>query len=388
MAVNGLQQSLRRTTRLWNSLRCLTTLRHLKHEGCIIERTTKLKPKPDNVSSVAFGTVFTDHMLEVEWDAAEGWKTPKISEFHNLSLSPGSVVLHYALEVFEGTKAYRGDDGKVRLFRPIENMKRMNNSAKRLSLPTFDGEEFVKCIKDLVRVDADWVPSEPNTSLYIRPTMIGTRPSLGVGPSNTALLYVVLCPVGPYFKSGFKPVSLLADPRFVRSFKGGIGDTKAGGNYGGTIFVQLEAEKQGCQQVLWLYGQDELLTEVGTMNVFLHWTNEAGENELVTPPLDGLILPGVVRKSLIELAQQWGTIKVSERRITMAETVKAVKDGRLKEMFGAGTACVVCPVDRILYHGENLPISCPTDGLAKRFLNELTSIQYGRTPHEWSVSID
>jgi branched-chain amino acid aminotransferase len=318
-----------------NAVRHLSAVRQLKYEGCKIELTTNPNKPPSRVRDIGFGSIFTDHMLEVEWTAKEGWKTPKISPFHDLILSPATVVLQYSMEIFEGTKAYRGDDDKIRLFRPLENAKRMNFSAKRLCLPTFDEEEFVKCVKGIVHVDANWVPSERDTSLYIRPTLIGTRPSLGVGPTDSALLYIILSPVGPYFKQGFKPVSLLADPQYVRAWHGGVGNSKAGGNYGPTIFVQQEAEKQGCQQVLWLYGDDEELTEVGTMNMFINWINENGEEELATPPLDdGLILPGVVRNSLLELARQSNTMKVCERRITMKETLKALKDGRVRPRIG------------------------------------------------------
>ncbi|XP_065835628.1 branched-chain-amino-acid aminotransferase-like [Oscarella lobularis] len=380
--------SFRRLNRI--SYRRLAALCPLQYNNIQVKLTESPGEKPKDTSRVVFGSVFTDHMLEIDWTVEKGWESPLISPYHDFPMSPATSALHYGIECFEGMKAYRGVDGKVRLFRPMENMQRMFNSGQRLCLPAFDKEEFLKCIKRLVHIDADWVPKEPDCSLYIRPTFIGYQPSLGVGPSKRALLYCILSPVGPYFKDGgFKPVSLLADPRYVRSWPGGMGDCKAGGNYGATVLTQVEAERRGCQQVLWLYGDDYKLTEVGTMNMFIYMKNEQGVNELVTPPLDGLILPGVTRKSIVELAQKWENIQVSERSITMQEVVKALEEGRLMEMFGAGTACVVCPVDRILYNEKNYHIPTMDNGapIAKRAHKELTSIQWGETPHEWSVPV-
>uniref|UniRef100_A0A8C6VQ64 Branched-chain-amino-acid aminotransferase n=1 Tax=Naja naja TaxID=35670 RepID=A0A8C6VQ64_NAJNA len=255
--------------------------------------------------------------------------------------------------LFEGMKAYRGVDGKIRLFRPRLNMDRMLRSAARATLPGFD-KELLQCIQKLVEVEKEWVPYSTSASLYIRPTLIGTEPSLGVKKPSRAILYVILSPVGPYFSSGaFNPISLWADPKYVRAWKGGTGDCKLGGNYGSSIYAQREAMELGCQQVLWLYGDDHQITEVGTMNLFLYWRNEDGEDELATPPLDGIILPGVTRQSILDLARKWGEFKVSERYITMSDLTTALKEKRVKEMFGAGTACVVCPVSTILYLGEN-----------------------------------
>ncbi|XP_077123314.1 branched-chain-amino-acid aminotransferase, cytosolic isoform X4 [Ranitomeya variabilis] len=327
-------------------------------------------------------------MLLVEWSAEKGWQRPTIKPLQNLSLHPACSVFNYAIELFEGMKAYRGEDGKIRLFRPQLNMERMLRSAKRLTLPAFDKRELLDCIRQLIHVDRAWVPESSAASLYVRPVFIGTEPSLGVKRPSKAMIYVILSPVGPYFSSGaFTPISLWADPKYVRAWKGGTGDSKIGGNYGNSLFAQYEAQGYGCQQVLWLYGEDEQITEVGTMNLFLFWTNENGELELATPPLDGIILPGVTRRSILDLALQWGEFKVSERYLTMAALVKAVKEDRVQEMFGAGTACVVCPVGRILYKDENLDIPTNENKLAARFLKELTDIQYGRTASEWPVLV-
>ncbi|XP_073506626.1 branched-chain-amino-acid aminotransferase, cytosolic isoform X2 [Phyllobates terribilis] len=387
-----------------------------KASDITIELTDSPREKPDS-NSLVFGTEFTDHMLQVEWSAEKGWQRPAIKPLQNLSLHPACSVFNYAIELFEGMKAYRGEDGKIRLFRPQLNMERMLRSAKRLTLPAFDKRELLDCIRKLIDVDRSWVPESSAASLYVRPVFIGTevsgrergggrmlwsggvssslclsplslQPSLGVKRPSKALIYVILSPVGPYFSSGaFTPISLWADPKYIRAWKGGTGDSKIGGNYGNSLFAQYEAQGFGCQQVLWLYGEDEQITEVGTMNLFLFWTNENGELELATPPLDGIILPGVTRRSILDLALQWGEFKVSERYLTMAALVKAVKEDRVKEMFGSGTACVVCPVGRILYKDENLDIPTNENKLAARFLKELNDIQYGRTASDWLVLV-
>nr|XP_007966123.2 branched-chain-amino-acid aminotransferase, cytosolic isoform X2 [Chlorocebus sabaeus] len=278
-----------------------------KAKDLIVTPATILKEKPDP-NNLVFGTVFTDHMLVVEWSSEFGWEKPHIKPLQNLSLHPGSSALHYAVELFEGLKAFRGVDNKIRLFRPNLNMNRMYRSAVRATLPVFDKEELLECIQQLVKLDQEWVPYSTSASLYIRPTFIGTEPSLGVKKPTKALLFVLLSPVGPYFSSGtFNPVSLWADPKYVRAWEGGTGDCKMGGNYGSSLFAQCEAVDNGCQQVLWLYGKDHQITEVGTMNLFLYWINEDGEEELATPPLDGIILPGVTRQCILDLAHQWDT---------------------------------------------------------------------------------
>ncbi|XP_043943617.1 branched-chain-amino-acid aminotransferase, cytosolic [Protopterus annectens] len=354
-----------------------------------IELSVSQKDKPDH-KNLVFGTVFTDHMLVIEWSAKAGWDKPKIKPFQNLSLHPASSALHYAVQIFEGLKAYRGVDNKIRMFRPRLNIRRLLNSSRRVCLPPFDGEEFLECVRRLIEVDRDWVPKSTAASLYIRPAFIGTEPSLGVKKPSKALLYVILSPVGPYFSTGsFNPVSLWADPKYVRAWKGGTGDCKMGGNYGASIFAQYEAIDHGCQQVLWLYGEDHQITEVGTMNLFLYWINDNGEEELATPPLDGIILPGITRQSILDLARKWNEFKVSERHLTMADLVTALEEERVKEMFGAGTACVVCPVNRILYKEKNLHIPTMESGpkIATRILNQLTDIQYGRIQSDWSFLV-
>ncbi|XP_076027056.1 branched-chain-amino-acid aminotransferase, mitochondrial isoform X2 [Genypterus blacodes] len=326
-------------------------------------------------------------MLTINWSEKDGWEVPQIKPFQNLSLHPATSALHYSIELFEGMKAFRGVDNHIRLFRPMMNMDRMHRSADRSCLPLFDKGEMLECIKKLLEVEQEWVPHSLSSSLYIRPTFIATEPSLGVSPPGRAMIFVIISPVGPYFATGsFNPVSLLADPAFVRAWKGGVGAYKMGGNYGPTISVQKEAVKRGCQQVLWLYGEQEEITEVGTMNLFIYWTNEQGEKELVTPPLDGIILPGVTRQSLLDLARGWGEFKVTERKLNMKDLLGALESGRVMEVFGAGTACVVCPVGSLLYKDKTYEVPMQQDGpdLAKRFFKELTDIQYGRTPSDWA----
>ncbi|XP_070306661.1 branched-chain-amino-acid aminotransferase, mitochondrial isoform X3 [Odocoileus virginianus] len=292
--------------------------------------------------------------------------------------------------LFEGMKAFKGGDQRVRLFRPWLNMERMLRSALRLCLPGFDKIELLECIRRLVEVDQDWVPGSVGASLYVRPVLIGNEPSLGVGYPTQALLFVILSPVGTYFSGdSLKPVSLLADPSFIRAWVGGVGNFKVGGNYGPTVLVQQEAQKKGCEQVLWLYGPDHELTEVGTMNIFVFWTYEDGVLELVTPPLDGIILPGVVRQSLLDLARTWGEFRVVERKITMKEFLRALEDGRVQEVFGSGTACQICPVHQILYQGKHFHIPTMENGpqLILRFYKELKAIQYGSKAHEWMLPV-
>ncbi|KAB0800491.1 hypothetical protein PPYR_06231 [Photinus pyralis] len=350
----------------------------------------QLRSKPD-VSELKFGQVFTDHMLKIFYhEALGGWQKPAIIPFENISLHPAAKVLHYAIELFEGLKAYRGVDGKIRVFRPDLNMNRMNLSAKGTGLPTFDGMELIKCMNRLIQVDQEWVPHSEASSLYIRPTLIGIDGTLGVAKSNSALLYTILCPVGAYFDKGNESVSLLADPTYTRAWPGGCGDRKMGSNYGPTIRVQSKAVRKGCQQVLWLYGEDHQITEVGTMNIFMLYVNEQGEKVLATPPLNGLILPGVTRQSIIELAQELGNMQIQQRTITMNEVVRLQQENRLLELFGSGTACVVSPISSIDYLGSSIqiPTTQHSKPLYETLRNRLSAIQYGHFEHPWAIPIE
>uniref|UniRef100_A0A914C794 Branched-chain-amino-acid aminotransferase n=1 Tax=Acrobeloides nanus TaxID=290746 RepID=A0A914C794_9BILA len=289
---------------------------------------SQMKPKPTSWDNLKFG-LYSDHMMEVDWHMHNGWAPPLISPLHNFNLHPGAKVFHYAIELFEGIKAYRGVDNKIRMFRPDKNMERMRKTAIRASLPDFDGDELMKIISNMIILDNEWVPYSNASSLYIRPTLIGTDPTLGIDFSQQAKLFVLTGPVGNHYL-GFRPIALLADPGFVRAFPGGVGGYKMGSNYAPTIMVGKLAKDMSCQQALWLYDSDEKITEAGTMNIFVYWINEQGEEEFVTPPLtDGLILPGITRDSILEIANEWKKFKVTERYPTMAEIKRSLKEKRV-----------------------------------------------------------
>ncbi|WVR06627.1 branched-chain amino acid aminotransferase [Kwoniella sp. DSM 27419] len=355
---------------------------------------TRLPP-----SKLVFGKTFTDHMLTIPWSSVSGWGTPEIKPYAPLELDPSSTVFHYAFTLFEGMKAYRQEDGTVRLFRPDMNMKRMNRSAARIALPTFDGDALTELIKKLVVLDSEWIPKDKGYSLYIRPTLIGTQNALGVGPSSDALLFVICSPVGPYYASGFKPVQLLATTKFVRAAPGGTGGYKLGANYAPGVVPQAEAAKEGYSQNLWLLGDEHALTEVGTMNMFVALKKPDGGVELVTPPLDDVVLPGVTRDSALALARAHAkgetvlpglpeNLTVSERKLVMADLVEAEKNGTLVEVFGTGTAAIVSAVDKIGYEGRDIHIPTGPEGLgniAKGILDRILAIQTGEIEHPWSV---
>lgn len=355
----------------------------------VVQLTESPSPKLAK-EKLVFGKSFSDHMLEVDWDSVNGWKNPVISPYHNLSISPAASSLHYGLQCFEGMKAYKDDQGKIRMFRPDCNMDRLNDSMKRLFMPGFNGEGLLECIKQLLRIDESWIPEGDGYSIYLRPTAISTYPFLGVGAPLECKIFVIMSPVGPYYAEGFKPIKLYADTENVRAWPGGVGNTKVGGNYAPCIAPQMAAAKKGCSQVLWLFGEDHEITEVGAMNIFFFLINEQGEKELITAPLTrGDILPGVTRRSMLELARNWGEFKVSERYLQMGELLKASKEGRLIEAFGAGTAAVVAPVKGIHYKGEDImfPTGEKAGALTQRMWDNIISIQYGRTHHPWSVVV-
>jgi branched-chain amino acid aminotransferase len=334
-------------------------------------------------------------MISIDWDENNGWAAPQLHPYENLSLAPSAVVFHYASECFEGMKAYKDENGKIRLFRPDMNMARMNRSTARIALPQFDGDELIKVIGEYLKADERWIPEGKGYSLYLRPTMIGTQEMLGVNPPSKAKLFVIGCPVGPYYKTGFNAVRLLATTEYVRAWPRGTGEAKIGGNYAPGLLPQRLAAQQGYQQNLWLFGEQHQLTEVGTMNLFMLLKNDNGDLELVTPPLDGSILPGVTRDSIISLAKEWKEFEVKERTMTMPELRDLAKAGRVVEMFGAGTACVVSPIKEIGYMGEDIKIPLdpkdPTNQAGpytRRFNDAINAIQYGEVEHPWSVVVN
>lgn len=363
---------------------------NINPNNIVFEKTKTPKTKYTDKTSLVFGRELTDHILEIEWTQKEGWKAPKISAMHDLKLSPAASSLHYALQCFEGMKAYYDDAGKIRLFRPMENMKRLNTSATRLRLPNFNEEAFLKCVQEFVKADKEWIPKGKGYSLYLRPTLISTQNTLGVGQANSALLFVIASPVGPYYPQGFKPVRLLADELNVRAWPGGTGNFKLGANYAGGIQPQTEAAAKGFSQILWLLGDN--VTEVGTMNMFVLWKTKEGKTELITPPLDGTILPGVTRDSILQLCKKWGEFDVVERPFTIQDVQAASKEGRLLESFGAGTAAIVSPIESITYKGNEIKVPVQQElgsgPLAKRIMDAILAIQYGETPSPWSVVVD
>lgn len=348
---------------------------------------------PDGL--LRFGHHFSPHMFEVDWEDGVGWTSPRIVPFHDLTLCPSALVLHYALECFEGLKAFKGTDGKIRLFRPEKNMERMNRSLARLYLPTFDGDELLSCLKELLRIDADWVPDGDGQSMYIRPTAIATDPCLGVHAANFAKLFIITSPVGTYWAEGFRPIKLYANHEEARAWPKGTGDQKVGGNYAPTIKPAVKAAQKGCHQVLWLHEQDgeQFVTEVGAMNIFFVLDRADGRGqELCTAPLTrGDILPGVTRLSVLELArQEMPKLTVSERDISMSELREAHAQGRLREAFGAGTAVLIAPVCSMVYRGEELHCvdgSTEAGPVSAALTSRLTDIMYGKVDHPWAVPI-
>ncbi len=331
-------------------------------------------------------------MLTIEWDQTNGWHEPQIKPYQNLSLDPATCVFHYAFECFEGMKAYRDKTGQVRLFRPDKNMERFNKSAARIALPTFEPSALIDLISTFVKLDSRFIPDQRGYSLYLRPTMIGTQKTLGVGPPGSALLYVIASPVGPYYPTGFKAVSLEATDYAVRAWPGGVGDKKLGANYAPCIVPQREAMSRGFQQNLWLFGEEEYVTEVGTMNFFVAMKNkETGQKELITAPLDGTILEGVTRDSVLSLARErlapegW---KIEDRKYTMKEIDEAANEGRLIEAFGAGTAAIVSPVRNISWKGKL--VNCglqdheESGEITMKMKGWMEARQYGDDEHEWS----
>ncbi|KAH7728906.1 Branched-chain amino acid aminotransferasecytosolic [Aphelenchoides avenae] len=330
-------------------------------------------------------------MVDIDWTHERGWDTPKIRPLEDLRLHPAAKALHYAIEAFEGIKAFRGVDDRIRIFRMDINMRRLMRSAEQ----TFNPDELSKITTELVRLDKDWVPHQENAALYLRPTIIGTEPQVGLAASKSAKLFVITCLADDYY-GGAPAVTLLADPQYVRAFPGGVGGFKMGCNYAPTIKVSEEAATLGCHQVMWLHTDAQLITEAGTMNVFIYWINEHGDKELVTAPLkDGIILDGVTRRSILELASELKQFQVSERYLSMADIHKALKENRLLEMFGSGTAVVIAPIERILHRqadGSLLTLDIPTaknsPNLMQKLLSTIQAIQVGRIERPgWSVLV-
>lgn len=350
-----------------------------------VEHTQHPKNKPADQNKLGFGRIFTDHMFIMDYTSGLGWHDPRIVPYAPLNLEPSAMCLHYGQSVFEGMKAYRTEDDRILLFRPDKNMARLNVSNDRLCIPPIDEEFAVEAVKKLVSVDSDWVPSAPGTSLYIRPFIIGVDPVVGVHPAHHLMFLIICSPVGAYYPEGLNPVKIYVEDGYVRAVKGGMGFAKTAGNYAASLKAQDEAEKQQYTQVLWLDGVErKYIEEVGTMNVFF----QIGD-EVITPALQGSILSGVTRMSVIEILKSWG-IKVTERRLSIQEVADAAKDGRLKEAFGTGTAAVISPIGHLKWGDTIMNFNDGKIGeLSQRLYDTVTGIQWGKLEDTfgWTVEV-
>ncbi|MDD3429774.1 MAG: branched-chain amino acid aminotransferase [Oscillospiraceae bacterium] len=350
-----------------------------------VELTKAPKQKPQDENNLPFGCFYSDHMFVMDYTEGQGWHDARIVPYAPLALDPAAMCLHYGQEVFEGMKAYRTAEGKINLFRPDENFKRLNVSNQRLCIPALDVDFCIEAVKKLVEVDKDWVPSAPNTSLYIRPFIIATEPHLGVKPASEYKFIIICAPSGPYYKEGLNPVKIYVEENYVRAVKGGTGVAKTGGNYASSLAADAEAHKQGYSQVLWLDGiEKKYIEEVGAMNIFF----KIGD-EICTPMLNGSILSGITRKSMIAVLESEG-YTVNERRISIEEVIAAYEKGQLDEVFGTGTAAVISPVGTLKVGEKVMTINGGKIGkLSQHLYDTLTDIQWGRIagPKGWVVEV-
>ncbi len=343
------------------------------------EEAKSLKPKPDQ-KNLGFGKYFTDYMFLMDYTEGEGWHDPRIVPYAPLAIDPATMVLHYAQETFEGLKAYRHKDGKITLFRPEMNARRMIKSNERLCMATIDEDTFIEAIDALVKVEQDWVPNLAETSLYIRPFMFATEKSVGVHAAKSYTFIIILTPVGAYYPEGVNPVKIWVEDEYVRAVKGGTGFAKCGGNYAASIAAQEKAEKEGYTQVLWLDGVErKYIEEVGTMNALF-----VIDGKVVTAPINGSVLPGVTRDSIINILKDWG-IEVQERKLSIDELMDAAKNGKLTEAFGTGTAAVISPIGQLCYKGEEVQINdFKTGELTQKLYDTLTGIQWGNVEDKFN----
>ncbi len=349
-----------------------------------ITLTGQKKTKPD-YTKLGFGKYFTDHMLVMDYQDGK-WQEMQIMPYDNFAVDPSTNVLHYGQGIFEGMKAYKDKNGKITLFRSYDNMKRMNNSAKRLCMPEFDGAQVIEGIKKLIEIDSDWIPTAEGTSLYIRPTMIAYDPMLGVHPAHAYRLFVILSPVGAYYANGLQPTKIIIEEEFVRTTIGGTGEAKCMGNYAASLLAGQIANDKGYDQVLWLDGKDrKYIEEVGAMNIFF-----VIDGVVKTPALVGSILPGITRDSVLQILRKEG-IPAEETKISVEDLTTAYKNGKLQEVFGCGTAAVISPVGTLGYGGKDMIINNNEMGKISSFLYDtLTGIQYGKLPDSfgWVIKVN
>ncbi len=344
-----------------------------------------LKEKPQDQSKLSFGKYFTDHMFIMNYDQGQGWHDARVVPYAPIALDPSAMCLHYGQEVFEGLKAYKTADGKIQLFRPDQNFKRLNLSNERMVIPKIDEAFALEALIELLKIEKDWIPTAEGTSLYIRPFIISIDPHLGVHPAHQYMFIIILSPVGAYYPGGLNPIDIYVESTYVRAVKGGIGFAKTAGNYAASLKGQAEAEEQKYSQVLWLDGiERKYIEEVGAMNIFF-----VIGDELVTPMLNGSILPGITRMSVLEIAKSWG-MKVSERRISVDELAEAHAKGELKEVFGSGTAAVISPVGHLKYNDKIMIINEGKIGaVSQKLYDTITGIQWGKLadPFGWTVEV-
>lgn len=350
-----------------------------------IEKTSNPKELPGVDNPLKFGTIFTDHMFIMDYEEGKGWYDPRIVAYQPVTLEPSAMVFHYGQEMFEGLKAYKSKDGRILLFRPDKNAERTNRTNRRICIPEIPVEDFIQAIKVLVKIDEAWIPTKEGTSLYIRPFIIATDPFLGVRPSNTYKFMIILSPVGAYYPEGINPVKIWIEDDYVRAVKGGIGEAKTGGNYVASLRSQVKAHDEGYSQVLWLDGvHRKYIEEVGAMNIFFKINGV-----VVTPQLNGSILPGVTRDSVIALCKDWG-IKTEERRITIDEIYEAYNNNTLEEVFGTGTAAVISPVGHLRWENHIMQVQDGGIGpISQKLYDTLTGIQLGniKDNYNWTYEV-
>lgn len=348
-----------------------------------LSESKKQKPLADQLE---FGKVFTDHMFIADYTVETGWTDHRIVPYEPLSIDPAAIIFHYGQTVFEGLKAYLSKEGKVRLFRPEQNMRRMNQSSARLCMPQIDEELAIEALQQLLTVDKEWIPTAEGTSLYIRPFMIATEAYLGVAPSTEYRFMIILSPVGSYYKEGIHPVKILVENDYVRAVSGGTGTAKTAGNYAASLKAQEVADRKGYSQVLWLDGiERKYIEEVGSMNVFFKVNGE-----VITPAVNGSILEGITRKSIIQMLHHWN-IPLTERKISMEEIRQAHQEGTLEEAFGTGTAAVISPIGEFNWGDDKFVVNNgETGALSKKLYDKLTGIQTGTVedPFDWIVEVD
>ncbi len=347
---------------------------------------SELKPLIHDTSKLGFCKHFTDRMFTMDCTEEDGWGNPQIKRLQPFSIEPSTLVLHYAQEIFEGLKAFKGKDGVIRFFRPEMNAKRFNRSADRLCMPHFLENDFLESINSLVSIEQRWVPESKGAALYIRPFMFATDSTLGVRASSNYVYCVILSPVGPYYQEGFNPVSLYVSDEFTRAAKGGLGEAKTGANYAASLLAGRNARKKGCAQVLWLDGAEHrYIEEVGAMNIFFVFNG----NTLVTPKLNGSILPGVTRDSVLKLAPMIG-LKAEERTISIDEVIGGISTGSITEVFGTGTAASISPVGSLQYRTSDYIVNGRKVGpIAQQLYDTLLGIQYGEIEDSfgWTVPL-